>query len=197
MWPWEHLAAGYLLYSGLARAGGRRPRDADTVALVVATQLPDLVDKPLAWWLGILPSGLSLGHSLLFAVPACLLVHALGRQVGAPSLGVAYGVGHLSHLAGDVVYPALTGGRLRVSFLWWPLGEQPAVTVPGLFSRVAVFLDGYLAFLATPTGRLYALLELALLVLAAAAWAADGYPGVTAVGRLAHPWRRNRQREDR
>jgi hypothetical protein len=197
MWPWEHLAFGYLLYSALARADSRRPRDADTVILAVTTQLPDLIDKPLAWWLGVLPSGLSLGHSLLSAVPLCLLALALGRRVGDVSLGAAYAVGHLSHLAGDVLYPAVTAGRLRVSFLWWPLGDQPVVTPPGLFSQVAVFLGEYRTFLGTPTGRLYALLELTVLFLAVVVWAADGYPGVTVADRFSHPWRRNREREDR
>jgi hypothetical protein len=197
MWPWEHLAFGYLLYSALARASGRRPRNADALVLAVTTQLPDLIDKPLAWWLGILPSGLSLGHSLLFAVPVCLLAFAVGRRTGDAALGVACSVGYLSHLAGDAVYPALTGGRVRVSFLWWPLGDQPTVSPPGLFSQFAVFLGQYWAFLGTPRGRLYAVAELTLLLLAVAAWVVDGYPGVTTPDRLPHPWRRNRGPEDR
>ena len=60
MWPWGHLALGYLLHSPLARARfGRPPTDRATLLLVIGTQLPDLVDKPLAWWLGVLPAGRS------------------------------------------------------------------------------------------------------------------------------------------
>ena len=62
MWPWEHLAFGYLLWSLWLRARGRSlPGDWEALVLVFATQLPDLVDKPLAWQLGVLPGGRSLG----------------------------------------------------------------------------------------------------------------------------------------
>ena len=49
MWPWEHLAFGYVLYSlGVRTLRGRTPRGPPVLVLAVATQVPDLLDKPLA-----------------------------------------------------------------------------------------------------------------------------------------------------
>jgi hypothetical protein len=77
MWPWGHLALGYLLYSPFARARfGRPPTDRATLLLAFGTQLPDLVDKPLAWRLDVLPAGRTLGHSLLSVVAVSALVYA-------------------------------------------------------------------------------------------------------------------------
>jgi hypothetical protein len=59
MWPWEHLAVGYLLYSVSCVLWGRYPTRIGVAALAFGTQFPDLVDKPLGWWLGVLPSGQS------------------------------------------------------------------------------------------------------------------------------------------
>jgi len=180
MWPWEHLAVGYLAYSALVRLlTGETPGDRDALVLVLATQLPDLVDKPLAWWLGALPSGLSLAHSLVFGLPVCLLVVALARRLGDPAVGLAYCVGYGSHLVGDAVYPLLTDGHLRLAFLAWPLVEQPPTSAPGFLTQVLYFLGEFRAFLGTPRGRLYALFEVGLLVVALAVWVTDGYPGLS------------------
>ena len=48
MWPWEHLAIGYLAYSLLGRLAWRRPPTVGTaITVAFGTQFPDLVDKPL------------------------------------------------------------------------------------------------------------------------------------------------------
>jgi hypothetical protein len=186
MWPWEHLAVGYLAYSLLSRAlTGESPGNRDALVLVVATQLPDLVDKPLAWWLGALPSGLSLAHSLVFGLPVCLFVVALARRLGDPAVGLAYCVGYGSHLAGDAVYPLVTDGHLRLAFLAWPLVEQPSASAPGFLAQVLYFLGEFRAFLATPRGQLYALVEAGLLAVALAVWVTDGYPGLSDPRHLA------------
>jgi len=196
MWPWEHLAVGYLAYSLLARLlTGEGPGDRDAVVLVVATQLPDLVDKPLAWWLAVLPSGLSLAHSLVVGLPVCLLVVALARRLGDSRVGLAYCVGYGSHLAGDAVYPLLTGGHLRLSFLAWPLVDQPPTRAPGFLTQVFYFLGEFRAFLGTPRGRLYALVEVGLLVVALAVWVSDGYPGLSDPRHLAGGTRRLTDRD--
>lgn len=187
MWPWEHLAFGYLLYSLVVRLGdGDPPRTAAALALCVGTQLPDLIDKPLAWVVGVLPSGRSLGHSLPFAVVLLLVVVALSRTSGTPAPGtvLAFAVGHLSHLAGDVLYPVLIEGELSVRFLLWPIvpaaGGGSVDALPHLFDLIATFL----AFLATPRGALYALFEVALLSAAVVVWIVDGSPGLAALRRV-------------
>ena len=70
MWPWEHVAFGYVLYSLGSHAIRREPPAEWTVfALGLGTLVPDLVDKPLSWSLGLFPTGYSVAHSALVAVP--------------------------------------------------------------------------------------------------------------------------------
>lgn len=198
MWPWEHVAVGYLCYSLLRRGrGGGPPGNAAAVAVAVAAMLPDLVDKTLSWGLGLVPQGYAVGHSLLVAVPVTIAVLAVagrrGRGGAAPSdrldpgaIGVAAVVGHWSHLAGDAVYPALLGGGPAVERLLWPVASLPAYeTRLGLLDRTALYLSEFGgAALAGRLGPLLAL-ELALLVGVLALWLADGAPGVRPVLRAA------------
>lgn len=206
MWPWEHLAVGYLGYALVRRAGarlgasgrGRAGSDAggagpdaggttDTaagrggpvVALAVATQLPDLVDKPLSWSLGVLPSGTSLAHSLLVAVPVVVGVALATRRTRLSAYGVALAVGWLSHLAGDALYPVLLGGPPAVGALLWPVvPAPPGASGGGLLAHARRLFELFLTFLGTPRGRLYLLGEAGLLGLAALVWLRDGAPGV-------------------
>lgn len=177
MWPWEHLAVGYLLYSGISRVIGHRPDRRDVLVLALGTQFPDLVDKPLGWVLGVLPGGLTLGHSLLFALPMLALVLAATRGTSLEHVGLAFAVGYSSHLPADVLYNWLVGGHLAVGFLLWPLLPASAATNPSLAAILQGLLAKYQTFLSSPTGRLYLAFEVALLVSAAAAWWADGRPG--------------------
>jgi hypothetical protein len=126
MWPWAHAALGYLWYTLYLRA--RRsgvPAGWPVVALGVGTQLPDLVDKPLAWYLSVLPYGRTLAHSLLVAVPVVLLAVWLTRRRDQRLVGVAFGVGYLSHLLGDSLHALVTVDWADLSFLLWPLLEPP------------------------------------------------------------------------
>jgi hypothetical protein len=98
MWPWGHLAVGYFLYSPFARARfGRPPTDRATLWLAVGTQLPDLVDKPLAWRLGVLPAARTLGHSLLTITVVSMLVYAYFERRDRAHVALAFGVGYTSH----------------------------------------------------------------------------------------------------
>lgn len=183
MWPWEHLAVGYLLYSALARLGGRRPGCDEALLLAVGTQFPDLVDKPLGWVLGVLPGGLTVAHSLLFALPFTTLVLVATRGTSLQRGGLAFAVGYASHLPADALYNWLVGGRASVSFLLWPLLPATPSDYPSLADLLQGLLAKYVTFLVGPTGRLYLAFEAALLVAAAAAWWSDGRPGVGVVVR--------------
>lgn len=183
MWPWEHAAFGYLCYSVAARAWTGDPPGAGAVAtLAVATQFPDLVDKPLAWSLGILPSGTSLAHSVLVAVPVSVLAVLAGRRTGHRAAGAAFAVGYLSHLAGDVIYPVALGGRPAVGAVLWPLVATNRRAPVGLATRTGELFASLLAHLSTPAGVLYAVAEAALLGAALALWLVDGAPGLAPVG---------------
>jgi len=183
MWPWEHLVFGYLLYSLGGRAAGReRPGERDTYALAVATQLPDLIDKPLAWTFSVLPSGISLAHSLAFAVPCCLLGWALARRRSAPAVGTGFAVGYGSHLAGDSLYPLFTSGEAATSFLFWPFVARRPIEDTAFLAEVSRLFARFQAFLATPRGQAYLLGEVVVLALVVALWVRDGRPGTGLLG---------------
>jgi hypothetical protein len=163
MWPWGHLGLGYLLALPLL---ARRDLDGDSVALValaVGTQLPDLVDKPLAWTFGVLPYGRAAAHSLLVLAVAAVALRQLSawRRAGVPLL-----VGWTTHLVGDVVYPLADGAVGQVTFLGWPLLALPEPA--GDFGVLTYFRRLSL------TGE--TALEVGLLVLAALVFAARRWP---------------------
>lgn len=189
MWPWEHLAVGYLAYSLWCRAVGRRgPQSDETLLLGFATQFPDLVDKPLGWSTTVLPDGTSLAHSLLVAVPLATLVLLVTRRYGRPGLGIAFALGYLLHLPADVVYPVLFGGQLNPEILLWPLIPSPPEPTVSLFGRTAELVALLLERLSTPAGFRYVVLEVLLLVTALVAWISDGVPGLTLLSPAT--WRR-------
>lgn len=172
MWPWEHAAVGYLGYAAVCRLRGKEMADGPVLALLVGTQLPDLVDKPLAWGLGVLPAGRSLGHSLLVAVPLCVVVWLVARHYQRSEAGLAFTVGYLLHLPADVISPVFYGGPPHFEFLFWPLVSLDGPGGPGLT------LDGLLGFFTTSLGIAYLLGELVLLLGTLALWRRHGYPGV-------------------
>ena len=121
MLPWTHLAFGYALLLCVLVLSRRAGSRGELLALLAGTQLPDLIDKPLAWWVQVLPSGRSLAHSLVFAVPVVLAVAVVARRYGRLEVGPAFAVGYASHLLGDT-YAALWGWRTEeLTFLLWPL----------------------------------------------------------------------------
>ncbi len=182
MWPWEHLAFGYVLWSVYVHLRRRRDvRPAEALAVAVGTQLPDLIDKPLAWSFDVLPSGISLAHSLTLALPASVAALVVGRRLDRRSAGAAFVVAYASHLLGDALYPFVWGHGFSLAFLFWPLVPTGSPTTEGLLSNFLYYLNSFLASLATPTGALYVGLEVTLLGTALALWVSDGAPGLRTV----------------
>ena len=192
MWPWEHLAVGYLCYSLLVHLFGRRaPRAWPVVAVAVGTQFPDLIDKPLAWTVGVLPSGHSLAHSLFAAVPAAALAVTVAWGLGRTQVGVAFAFGYLSHLPGDVFYPVLIGGEPDYGFLFWPVvPADGAETGVGFLEMVRYLFSRYLTELAQGEVATYLAIELGLMASVALLWLYDGAPPLRSVWsrlRLSQP----------
>lgn len=175
MWPWAHAAAGYLLYRvGLrVRGRGRRPADLPTIALAVGTQLPDLIDKTLAWYAGVLPYGRSLTHTLFVVVPLCLLAVVLAQRYGVREVGVGFGVGLVSHPLADAFGALVSLAPRDAAFLVWPLVATPDGELVGL-----------LAHLRNIEGSPLFLFGLALTAVGAVVWGRDGYPGVAPLRAL-------------
>lgn len=184
MWPWEHAAVAYIGYSSLSRLSALRTPDTDAfVAVLLGSQGPDLIDKPLAWWLQVLPSGRSLGHSVFFALPLVAVVFWAARLRGRTDVGVAFAIGYLSHLPADVIYPVLLGEHASVGFLFYPLVAESGHTEMGAIGKVTKLAGEFAHFLQTPRGTVYLGGELLLLLAALWLWIADGKPGLGTVRR--------------
>jgi len=123
MRPVEHFAVVSLPLVVYSLVRYRRlPTGYSVLVVLIATQLPDVIDKPLAWTFGILPSGRMFAHSLVISLPVLTIgvYIATRRGFGRPAL--LFSVSYLSHIAGDF-YPILWQGSDYYFFpnLFWPL----------------------------------------------------------------------------
>ncbi|ESS12453.1 MAG: putative membrane-bound metal-dependent hydrolase (DUF457) [uncultured archaeon A07HR60] len=126
MWPWGHLALGYLCYSVFTRVvWGRPPEKTAVLLLIVVTQAPDLIDKPLAYQAAVLPEGRSLAHSLFVAIPVCVTASVVASQTDHHRFGAAVVVGYLTHPLGDAYGPMVRGAVTELRFLFWPVVNPP------------------------------------------------------------------------
>ena len=179
MWPWEHAIVGYLAYSLFARVVYRDPPGGlEAFAVVFASVLPDLIDKPLAWEFGVFETGYALGHSIFFAVPLAIVVGLVTRSYGRPRVGLAFGLGYLLHLPADVIDGYARGtGELHFGILLWPVvrGET--------YGHYHGFTDQFLHFFAQYQDELaagdlstYIWLQLGMGAFALLLWVYDGAP---------------------
>ncbi|WP_207590103.1 metal-dependent hydrolase [Halomontanus rarus] len=168
MWPWGHLAVAYLLYTLYTRRRyGRPPRALPVIALAVGSQFPDLIDKPLGWSLGVLPGGRTLAHSVFFAALLVPVVYALALRFDHVELAVAFVFGHVCHLLTDIPPDVTTNGPAELTFLFWPVLEQPE------YEEVGSILEGFLRY----SMGSYEWGQLGLCVVVIALWYRDGMPG--------------------
>ena len=172
MLPWGHAAVGYLCYSLFVRVSDRQPPAGPAViALAVGTQLPDLIDKPLAWSLGVLPSGRSLGHSLLFAAVLAVVIWLVARRYERQREGCTLLLGHLSHVIADAIPALISGNWAEAGVLLWPI--VPAYQYSDEMDRsiIGFFLELELTALPLP--------GVILTILAIGVWILDGRPGLS------------------
>lgn len=183
MWPWEHVAVGYLLYSAYVRV--RHDNSPDTwpaLAVGFGALFPDLVDKPLAWTVDVLPSGVSVAHSVFTALVLATCVVWVLDHVGHRQIGVGFAVAYLAHLPADALYPVLLGDRVHLRAFLWPVATTPDAGGSGFLAHVVEYGVAFVHFLGTPRGLAFLVLEVTLVGSAIAVWIADGHPGLT-------PWR--------
>lgn len=174
MLPWGHFAVGYLCYSLGVRLHTRMPPVGTAViALALGTQFPDLIDKPLAWTVGVLPSGRSFGHSLLFALVLGAVIWLVARRFDRQTEGLAFMTGVVIHTLADAAPAALGGNWDRIGFLLWPM--IPVYHYPGESNRsiIEFFLEMDLTGVPI-AGVVFAILALGL-------WVYDGMPGLRTV----------------
>ncbi|WP_224332697.1 metal-dependent hydrolase [Haloprofundus halobius] len=174
MWPWGHLAFGYVCYSLWSRLdAGSPPSGVATLALAFGTQFPDLVDKPLAWTLRLLPSGRSLTHSAFTMVFVVAAVYVYARRRGKRELAVAFGVGYASHLLGDSLYSLLSGEYWELAFLLYPLTYTDYGVEYGFLYHLSMLS---VSSISSP--------EVGLVLAVTALWVLDGAPGPLALKSL-------------
>ena len=177
VWPWEHLAVGYLLYSAFVHlTDNRSPETAPALVLAFGTQFPDLIDKTLAWTLSVVASGVSVAHSVFTAVCLSASVVVLSQRLGHRRLGVAFAVGYLAHIPADMLYPVLLGGRLHLEAYLWPLVTVTAPARGGFFANFTYYAAQFITFLGTGRGAVFLILEVVLLGTAVVVWLLDGRP---------------------
>jgi len=187
MWPWAHAALGYLCYTLYLQVRfGQRPVGLPVVALGAGTQLPDLIDKTLAWYLQVLPYGRSLAHSLLTGTVIMLAVAAVFRARGADRSATAFAIGYASHFFGDAFGHLVEQSWGDLAFLVWPL-----LPIPDQGSE----LEGVIAHLQNIEGSPLFLFGLVLTAIGLVLWYRHGLPGLRELARLVAPDWREPERE--
>ncbi len=174
MWPLGHAAVAYLCYTLSTRSRFDTPPEGVAVlVLLFGSQFPDLVDKPLAWYVGVLPTGRTLAHSLLILVPLSVGFYLLARRYSRGEYGVAFAIGALSHSIVDAL-PILWDPGEDVAFLLWPI-----TPVEGYERGSPTVLE----LLRESMGDPYFLSEFVLAAIALLIWHRDGYPGLEPIRR--------------
>lgn len=169
--PWGHAAVGYLCMSLAVRYRYRvPPHGPAAIAVAIGTQLPDLIDKPLAWTFGPIPSGRSLAHSLVFLAGLSAIVWVLTTRYDRRLEGSAFIGSYLSHLLADMLPAALAGEWAKLGAVLWPITPVYRYTDELDRSIIRFFLDLVPAALVS--------LELGITVVALALWISDGGPSI-------------------
>jgi hypothetical protein len=160
MLPIEHFVVAFLPVSAYVLGRDRRLPIPGLVAIVfVGSQFPDLIDKPLAYQFGLIPSGRVFMHSLPIAGPFLTIIMLYGWYTGRPRVTSAFVFAHLSHLFADNYRALLQPNPSVPSDLFWPITQPiPRSAVPGwagvgginvrlwtVFSIVVLCIFGYIA----------------------------------------------------
>lgn len=145
--PIEHFIIALLPITAYILIRYRRLPSLRLVAVTFfGSQFPDLIDKPLAHELYLIPSGRVFMHSFPFMLPLSAVVIVYGLRTNRVRLAVAFVSADLSHLVADnqqLLPPDPEVG----SDLLWPL--RPAVgrpTIPHWAGEGAVNLHLWTGF---------------------------------------------------
>jgi len=180
MFPWEHFAVGYVLYSLSVRVFSLQPPDwAALLAVLFGSQFPDLVDKPASWLFNVFPSGVSVAHSVFVATTLTVVAIAVAKYHGRADVGFAFGTGYLLHLPADAAFRTIVHGLPpdpRV-FLWPIAPKYP--DPPGEFVvNIKHYISQYPELFTTAEGLRFLGFEVTLLSGAFVLWLLDGAPGI-------------------
>jgi len=193
MWPWESAVFAYLCYSPYVHLHfGERPAGAAVLVAGGASILPDVIDKPLNWQFGVFRNGYALGHSIFFGLLVLLVAVVVGRRFGRSRLGLALGIGFVSHNLGDALEHMDDGVWFGLKHMLWPVFVLPPDRKPGFGPTLVETFREYLGHLLALSFTPYFALVGAIFALGLALWVYDGFPVLREV--LAYT-RRQRVRE--
>lgn len=182
MWPWSHIAVGYLCYSVGTRLVGRRPNGATVLVVLLATLLPDLVDKPLSWVFGVFPQGYAVAHSVFLAVPLSIAVLGITMRRQRREWGIGFIIGYWSHLGGDILFGLLASTRYALERVLWPLVTLPPYDQPVL-TRLSEYVTVFTS-LQSLEDAIVVVIGATVVYVTIGVWIVDGTPGLDTLRRL-------------
>ncbi len=130
MYPHEHFLVALIpvaLYTLLWHQ--QLPSKTVVCAVFAGSLFPDMVDKPLAHYLHIIPNGRVFIHSLPFAIPLSAIVLWYGWKTDRFTVAGAFTAGVLFHPFGDF-YQTLLRGTVPSQMLWPLVPTHSASYVP-------------------------------------------------------------------
>jgi len=185
MWPWEHLAFAYVLYSLTMNVGFRAsPSGRETIAVAVGSQFPDLVDKPLGWTFEFAETGYSIGHSIFVAPVVCLVAYAVAIRGGNRALAGAFSIAYLSHPIADLLSQSLRDGVVDARIALWPVASPPGTDHGGFLDHLLLYLARYVYQLLAGGLTMELAVQLLLGLAVVALWLSDGAPPATDIWRF-------------
>ncbi|OYR75466.1 metal-dependent hydrolase [Halorubrum ezzemoulense] len=123
VFPLEHFLVALLPILAYVLIRNRQlPSKGLLFAVCLGSQFPDLIDKPLAYWVGILPSGRVFTHSLPIAIPIAVIVLGYGWRTDRLQIAGGFVAAYFLHLLGDT-YRILLAGQIPPMLVW------PSVTL--------------------------------------------------------------------
>jgi hypothetical protein len=150
-------------------------------ALLIGTQLPDLIDKPLAFWFAIFPEGRALAHSLLFAVPLWVCVLLVGYRKGRTDVAFAFVLGYAAHLPADAANAIIRGDYAALSYVLWPILPVRTYETNSFEGHLLKLLENVQSLtVETLVSEPFApfALQVWLVGLVMFIWIVDGFPGL-------------------
>ncbi len=177
MWPWESAIFAYLCYSAFVHVRYHEPPGGTAIVVAaVASVVPDLIDKPLSWQYGVFQNGYAIGHSLFTALIVIAVAHAFTRRTTRPRLGLAFGIGFLSHNVGDALEHVNEGVWYGIEHMLWPVVVLPPDHDSGFTGTVGQLLAEYRAHLVHHDFTSYFVLVGVISACTLVLWAYDGFP---------------------
>jgi membrane-bound metal-dependent hydrolase YbcI (DUF457 family) len=128
--PHEHLLIALVMVLCYIMVAKRELPSIELLAIAfVGSQLPDLIDKPLAIQLDVIPTGRVFMHSLPVAIPVWMILLVYTWRTERPHAGVAFVIAYASHLVGDN-YRLLAAQQVPNNLLWPFRPHSPLPDIP-------------------------------------------------------------------